>query len=181
VLIIGVLGMAFGIAVLAWPDVSLRIMGALAGFWLLLSGITRIIGAFLPGSGSIVGHLFSGIVGVVLLIAGLLCLRDLVTRLSVLALLFTVSWMLGGIAELIMGLQHTGVTRITLIVVGLLSLAAGIAFLVTPELSLATLVILTGVSSLVVGLGEVVLALVLRRLRQQEALAGLAVVVGQPT
>jgi uncharacterized membrane protein HdeD (DUF308 family) len=180
VLITGLLGMGFGIAVLAWPDVSLRIMAALAGIWLLLSGIARILAAFLPGAGSIVRHLFTGIVGVVLLIAGLLCLQDLATRLSVLALLFTVSWMLSGIAELIMGLQHDGAARYALIAVGLLSLLAGVVFLVTPELSLATLVILTGVSSLVVGLGEVVAAFVLRRLRRQQAVGGLPVTAGRP-
>jgi uncharacterized membrane protein HdeD (DUF308 family) len=163
VLATGILGAAFGAAVLIWPDVSLRIMAALSGVWLLMAGIARIIGAFLPGSGSIARHLLSGIVGVVVLIAGLVCLRDLVSRLAVLALLFAVTWILSGLAAIVFGFQRTGPARIGLVCVGLLSFAAGVVFLLLPDVSLATLVILTGVSSLVVGLAEVVLALVLRR------------------
>jgi uncharacterized membrane protein HdeD (DUF308 family) len=99
----------------------------------------------------------------VVLIAGLVCLRDLVSRLTVLALLFAVTWILSGLAEIVLGLQHGGPARIGLVSVGLLSCAAGVVFLLVPDLSLATLVVITGVSSLVVGLAEVVLALVLRR------------------
>jgi uncharacterized membrane protein HdeD (DUF308 family) len=181
VLVTGVLGMGFGVAVLVWPDVTLRIMAAMAGIWLLLSGLARIVAAFLPGPRSIGGQLFSGIVGVVVLIAGVLCLRNLVTRLAVLALFFAIAWLLAGLTELLLALQHTGPARVVLIVVGLLSVAAGIVFMVTPHLSLATLVVLTGVSSLVVGFGEVVLALALRRMRLSRAGAQVPVPAGQPT
>lgn len=163
VLATGLLGVAFGAAVLSWPEVSLRIMSALTGVWLLLAGVARIIGAFLPGSGSIARHVLSGIVGVVILIAGLVCLSDLVSRLAVLALLFAVTWILSGLAGIVLGLHRAGPARLGLVCVGLLSCAAGVVFLLAPELSLATLVILTGVSALVVGLAEVALALVLRR------------------
>ena len=166
ILVTGVLGAAFGAAVLIWPDISLRIMAALAGVWLLVAGVARIIGAFLPGRGSAARHVLSGIVGVVALIAGLVCLRDLVSRLAVLALLFAVTWILSGLTGIVLGLQRTGPARLGLVGVGLLSLAAGIVFLLTPDLSLTTLVVMTGVSSLIVGVAEVVLALVLRGTRR---------------
>ncbi|MEV4701750.1 DUF308 domain-containing protein [Actinoplanes sp. NPDC049316] len=158
----GIFGVVFGAAVLIWPDVSLRVMAALAGVWLFAAGIARIIGAFLPGRASIAHHLLSGIVGVVVLIAGLICLRDLVSRLTVLALLFATTWLLSGIAEVVLGLQRTGAARWGLICVGLLSMAVGAVFVLMPEVSLTTLVLLTGMSSLIVGLSEVVLALFLR-------------------
>lgn len=166
VLATGICGAVFGAAVLIWPDVSLRIMAALAGVWLLVAGIARIIGAFLPSSGgSIARHVLSGIVGIVVLIAGLVCLRDLVGRLAVLALLFAITWILSGLTGILIGLQRTGPARVGLVVVGLISLIAGIVFLVLPDVSLTMLVVLTGVSSLIVGLAEVVLALVLRKAR----------------
>ena len=164
ILATGLLGVVFGAAVLIWPDLSLRLMSALTGIWLLLAGIARIISAFLPGRGSIVHHLLSGIVGVVVLIAGLFCLRDLVNRLLVLALLFAVTWILSGITEVVLGLQRTGPARLALVGVGLISVAAGIVFVLLPDVSLTTLVIITGVSSLLVGLAEVVLAFYLRRM-----------------
>jgi uncharacterized membrane protein HdeD (DUF308 family) len=163
VLITGIAGVVFGIAVLVWPELSLRIMAALAGVWLLVGGIARVIGAFLPTGGSIARHVLSGIVGIIVLIAGLICLRNLVTRLALLALLFAITWILSGLAALMMGLQRTGPVRVLLIIVGALSMIAGIIFLVTPSLSLATLVVLTGISSLVVGLSEVFLAFSMRR------------------
>jgi len=163
VLITGLLGVAFGIAVLVWPDVTLRVMAALAGIWLFLAGLARTIGAFLPGGGDIVRRVFSGIVGIILLIAGVICLRDVITRLALLALIFAISWILTGLTAVLVGAQSSGGERVVLIVVGLLALAAGLVFVFAPDLSLTALVLLTGISSLVVGASEVVLALVLRR------------------
>jgi uncharacterized membrane protein HdeD (DUF308 family) len=162
VLITGLLGVAFGIAVLVWPDITLRIMAALAGVWLFVAGAARIIGAFLPGGG-VLRSVLSGIVGIFVLIAGIICLRNVVTRLALLALLFAITWILSGLTALIAGLQQQGPMRITLITVGVLSLVAGCVFVFAPGLSLATLVVLTGVSSIVVGAGEVGLAFVVRR------------------
>ncbi|MET0419534.1 MAG: DUF308 domain-containing protein [Actinoplanes sp.] len=49
--ITGLLGVVFGAAVLIWPDLSLRIMAALAGIWLFLAGLARLIGSLLPRGG----------------------------------------------------------------------------------------------------------------------------------
>jgi uncharacterized membrane protein HdeD (DUF308 family) len=164
-LVTGGLATVFGIAVLVWPHVTLRAMAVLVGIWLLVAGLARILGAFLPAGGSIVHRVLSGIVGIVVLIGGLICLRDLVTRLTVLALMFAIVWILGGITAVVMGTQYRGTARLALVGAGILSLIAGTIMAATPSLSLTTLVVLTGVSSLVVGLSEVVMAFVLRRIR----------------
>lgn len=163
--ITGGLGVLFGAAVLIWPDLTLRIMAALAGIWLLLVGLARILFAFLPTTDGLGQRVLAGIVGIVLLVAGLICLRELATRLTVLALMFSITWILGGVTTVIMGVQRHGAVRVTLITVGLLATVAGILLVATPSLSLATLILLTGVSSIVVGAGEVVMALVIRRSR----------------
>jgi hypothetical protein len=41
----GVLAVALGLAMLVWPDISLRTMAALTGVWLLLSGIAGVVAA----------------------------------------------------------------------------------------------------------------------------------------
>lgn len=163
VLITGLLGVAFGIAVLVWPDLTLRVMAALAGIWLFVAGLARTIGAFLPGGGDVVRRVFSGIVGIILLIAGVICLRNVITRLALLALIFAITWILTGLTAVLVGAQSSGGERVVLIVVGLLALAAGLIFVFAPDLSLTALVLLTGISSLVVGTSEVVLAFILRR------------------
>jgi uncharacterized membrane protein HdeD (DUF308 family) len=164
-LVTGILGVAFGVAVLTWPDVTLRVMAVLVGCWFVLGGLARILGAFLPYGGSILHRVLSGVVGIVVLVGGLVCLRDLVTRLTVLALIFSITWILGGITAVVMGTQYRGGARIALIVAGGLSLIAGTILAATPSLSLTTLVILTGISSLIVGLSEIVMAFVIRHVR----------------
>ncbi|GIE98484.1 HdeD family acid-resistance protein [Paractinoplanes rishiriensis] len=163
VLITGALGVAFGAAVLIWPDISLRVMAALAGVWLFIAGLARIIGAFLPGGGSVLHSVFSGVVGIIVLIAGLICLRNLVTRLALLSLMFAITWILTGITLVVLGVQRQGSGRGWLLLVGVLALLAGSVFVFAPGLSLTTLVVLTGVSSLVIGAAEVILAFRLRR------------------
>ena len=163
VLITGLLGIGFGIAVLVWPDISLRIMAALAGVWLFVAGAARIIGAFLPGTGvSIVGRVLSGIVGIIVLVAGIICLRNVITRLVLLALLFAITWILTGLSVVLIGVQRDGSERFWLIALGALSLLAGCLFVFAPGLSLAALVLLAGVSGLVIGASEVALAFMLR-------------------
>ncbi|TDO31473.1 HdeD family acid-resistance protein [Paractinoplanes brasiliensis] len=159
----GLLAVALGVAVLVWPDISLRVMAAMVGIWLFLAGLARILLAFLPSSGSVASHVLSGIVGIVVLIGGLLCLRDLVTRLAVLALIFSTTWILTGLAGVLAGLQATGSRRAALLVAGLLTMVLGGILLFVPSLSLGSLVLLTGLGSLIAGLAEVVLAFVLRR------------------
>jgi uncharacterized membrane protein HdeD (DUF308 family) len=162
-LITGLLAVALGAAVLIWPDVSLRVMAALVGIWLFLAGLSRILFAFLPTSGSIAHHVLNGVVGVVVLIAGMLCLRNLVTRLALLAFIFAITWILTGLAGLVAGLQSTGPQRTALLIAGPVTILIGTVFLFTPDLSLGLLVLLTGVGSLLVGLVEIILAFVLRR------------------
>jgi uncharacterized membrane protein HdeD (DUF308 family) len=164
-LVTGALGTVFGVAVLAWPEMTLRAMAVLVGFWLLIAGLARILGAFLPSGGSVLHRMLSGVVGIVVLVGGLICLRDLVTRLTVLALMFGITWILGGITAVVIGAEYSGTPRIALIAAGVLSLIAGTILVGTPSLSLTTLVVLTGVCSLIVGLAEVVMAFVIRRVR----------------
>jgi uncharacterized membrane protein HdeD (DUF308 family) len=60
-LLLGVFSVIFGIVVLAWPGLSLRVMAALVGVWLLLAGLFRIVGAFLPGGRGLARSVLSGL------------------------------------------------------------------------------------------------------------------------
>jgi uncharacterized membrane protein HdeD (DUF308 family) len=131
---------------------------------LLLAGIVRIVGAFLPGRGA-GRQVLSGIVGVVLVIGGVACLRDLANGLAILAFLVALTWLFSGLSELAIAFQATGASRLWLGLLGVLSIVAGLVFVFTPNLSLAVLVLMTGISAIVIGLGELVLAFQLRKVR----------------
>jgi uncharacterized membrane protein HdeD (DUF308 family) len=164
VLGLGILSVLLGIVVLAWPEATVRVMAALAGLWLVLGGLMRIFNAFVAGGG--VGRqVLSGIVGVVLVLGGAFCLRNIVTTAALLALVVAVTWLLSGIAEMVMAFEATGGNRMWLIVLGVVSLVIGLVFLITPELSLYTLVLTTGMGFIVTGAIQVVFGINLRRHR----------------
>jgi uncharacterized membrane protein HdeD (DUF308 family) len=159
---LGSLSIMVGVVMFVWPDATLRVVAVLVGLWVLLAGIARILGAFLPGRG--VGRqVLSGIVGVLLVIAGVACLRDLVKALALLAVIIALAWMFGGLAWIVLAAQTTGATRGLLLAVGILSIGVGVLVVALPELSLTALVYLTAATAIVVGAGELGVAFQLRR------------------
>jgi uncharacterized membrane protein HdeD (DUF308 family) len=161
-LLLGAVSLLFGIAVLVWPGATLKVLAVLVGIWLLLAGTLRIVGAFLPGRG--VGRqVLSGIVGVILFIGGVVCLRNLVNALAVLAVIVSLSWLFSGLSATLMAFQATGAIRAGLLIVGILSILVGLVFLFVPGLSLAAVVLLIGISAIVIGAGELVLAFQIRK------------------
>ncbi|MFC4068727.1 HdeD family acid-resistance protein [Actinoplanes subglobosus] len=167
-LVTGLFSVALGLAVLIWPDISLKIMAVLTGIWLLVGGLARIVAAFLPTGRGVAGHIFTGVIGIIVLIAGLACLRNLVTGLLVMAVIFGTTWILSGLALLLSGVTQHGPLRAALVVVGVLTILLGVAFVVLPDLSLTTLVVMTGAGSLVVGICELILAFLIRRLQHSD-------------
>jgi uncharacterized membrane protein HdeD (DUF308 family) len=81
---------------------------------------------------------------------------------SLLALVVAVTWLLSGIAEMVMAFEASGGNRTWLIVLGIVSIAIGLIFLLTPRLSLYTLVLTTGMGFIVTGAIQVVLGWKLR-------------------
>jgi uncharacterized membrane protein HdeD (DUF308 family) len=159
---LGITSILFGIIVLAWPDASLRLMAVLVGCWLLIEGVTRVLGAFLSGRG--IGHqMLSGIVGVLLVVGGVACLRNLATGLAVLATIVALMWLFSGLSEIALAMSATGSTRVGMLVLGVASTIVGFALIVWPDLSLTTLVITTGISALFAGAGQVAFAFKLRK------------------
>ncbi|GGJ96752.1 hypothetical protein GCM10010123_28460 [Pilimelia anulata] len=161
--VLGAATMAFGIAALAWPNASITVLAVMLGAWLLVAGFARILGAFLPRGGGVGEHVMSGVTGVVFLIAGVACLRDLARGVGLLAAIVAVAWMLSGVSAMIMAFRAGGGARMALVALGLVSLAVGIMFLVMPEMSLTALVLMIGISALAIGAIEVASAFQLRR------------------
>jgi uncharacterized membrane protein HdeD (DUF308 family) len=161
-LLLGAVSLLFGIAVLVWPGATLKVLAVLVGIWLLLAGTLRIIGAFLPGRG--VGRqVLSGIVGVILFVGGVVCLRNLVNALAVIVVLVSLTWLFSGLSATLLAFQATGGTRAGLLILGILSIIAGLVFLFVPGLTLTFVVLMTGITAIVIGAGEVVVAFQLRK------------------
>ena len=162
VMVLGLTSVLFGLALLAWPDASVRVLAILMGVWFMVTGAARVVAAFFSGRG-IGRQLFSGIIGIVFVMGGAACLRDVARGVLVLALMIAVAWIFSGIAELVFAFRTTGMARSWLVALAAVSIMIGFAFLLWPHPSLTVMIILTGVSALILGVGELAFAFQIRR------------------
>ncbi|GII22859.1 HdeD family acid-resistance protein [Planosporangium mesophilum] len=163
VLVLGLATLLFGVAVLTWPAATLRTIGVLVGIWLLVVGAARIVGAFLSGR-AIGRQVLSAAIGIIFVVGGVACLRNVAKGVLVLAFIIAFAWILSGVAELTIALQAPTAARAWLIILAIVSIAIGFVFLFWPGLSLTTIVIMTGISGVIIGIGEAAFAFQLRRL-----------------
>src|SRR3954452_18583956 len=70
--VLGALCLATGIAALVWPDVTLLVLGLIAGIHLMIAAVLEFIDA---AAGEPGGRALSAMLGVIALLAGLICLR----------------------------------------------------------------------------------------------------------
>jgi uncharacterized membrane protein HdeD (DUF308 family) len=156
-LALGSITLVFGVAVLAWPAATLRLLGVLIGGWLIATGVLRLIRAFGAGAGAqkLLDRTLSGGLGIVLVVAGVACITNAATGVVALAVILGLAWLLSGVAELLLGLFSRGGARVWLLVLGAASIGVGLLFVAWPDISPRTLVLLTGITALVLGTGEV--------------------------
>ena len=142
-----------GIMVLAWPEATLLVGAAVFGIWLLVHGIIRIINAVTATSADPASRTLAGVIGVLFVLAGVFCVRNILLSLVAVATVIGASWIIGGIAELAaaFGNQYDGTMRLVAAALGAILLLGGLVILIWPGPSLATLVYLTGIWLIVTG------------------------------
>ncbi|MER7004950.1 DUF308 domain-containing protein [Dactylosporangium sp. NPDC000555] len=166
-LAVGAVTLVFGIAVLVQPHATLRLLGVLAGIWLVGTGVMRLVGAFSRAHG-LTQQILDGALGLILLVVGVTCLRDAVSGAIALSVVIGLAWLLSGFAELLLGLLARGRARLGLFALAAASIVVGLVFLANPGLSPHALILLTGITSLILGTAEIVVALQFRRVARPE-------------
>jgi uncharacterized membrane protein HdeD (DUF308 family) len=160
----GVITVAAGIAVIAWPAETLLVIAVLFGIQLVAFGLYRLISAFASSFLSGGMRALYAVLGLLSLIVGLWAIRHAGLTLVMLAALLGIFWIVNGVMEVFVaaseGREMPG--RIWTIAMGVLSVIAGIIVLAEPGISLLTLAIVLGVWLLVRGVMEVVAAFQLR-------------------
>lgn len=163
--VVGIVSVAFGVVVLAWPRLTLYVFAIAVGIWLLAVGAARMVGAFTHHESGAGAQVLSGVLGLLYIFAGIICLRHLGISLLILAILVAVQWLLTGVLDLVAASSGHPADRTWLIVSGVLALLLGVAFLAVPALSLSVLVLFVGVSAIVLGVVQLVASWRLRRLQ----------------
>ncbi len=160
-LIVGVVSILAGILALVWPDITLLALGLFVGIGLLFIGGLDIAEAI---GGSPDSRALTAIVGVLSIIAGIVCLRRPGESLLALVIVLGVYLIVAGIVRFIRSFQELE-DRAAMMGLGIIDAILGILILSLPELSLVTLAILFALSLLIRGAFMVFVAFKLRAVK----------------
>ena len=142
---LGVGTLALGVVVLLWPGVTLKVVAILFGAELVVAGAMRIATAIVSTTvdGWLRAVLF--LVGVLILVAGVLCLRNPFVSLLSLVILISLAWLVDGIGQLIVaGAPTVSRARWLHVLSGIVLIAGALLILFWPGLALLTFTALGG-------------------------------------
>jgi uncharacterized membrane protein HdeD (DUF308 family) len=150
-----------GVMVLAWPHATLFVGAALFGAWLLVHGVIHIVNAVTATAADGAARALSAVVGVLFVIAGVVCLRNLFVSLLAIATIIGVTWLIGGIVGLVsaFGGHYDPAARTVVGLLGAITVLGGLVVLLWPAATLLTIIYLTGIWLVVIGAIELFLVL----------------------
>ena len=164
ILVIGILTVALGAVVLAWPSQTLTVVSVLLGIQLLVFGLFRLISAF---ADNVVSPGFVGFVGILGMIAGVVVLRHPFETVTVLATILGAVWIVTGVIEIIDAMANKYVDgRGWLALAGLLSVAAGAVIVAWPAPTVTVVAWIAGFYLIVFGLYMGFLSMAMRNVAQ---------------
>jgi len=133
---VSILGLVLGILALVWPGASLITVALIFGGYLLASGIFRIVSAFTGEHLSIGQRWVSGILGLVVVLAGFLALSNVFTSLLALSLLIAIGWIAEGVIDIAATVRGSVRPAWLGWLSGVLSVVAGIVTLFLPGVAI---------------------------------------------
>jgi uncharacterized membrane protein HdeD (DUF308 family) len=161
-LLTGILAVALGVIILAWPGKTLFVAGVLFGIYLVASGIGYVFAAFGTHAGAAM-RVLTFITGVVSLILGFFCFRDKFEAVTLLGIWIGISWLFRGFTLLgaALSLDHLP-GRGWQVFSGLLIVVGGAVLIVSPLDSIAILTLVAGCWLIAIGIVDVISALQVR-------------------
>jgi uncharacterized membrane protein HdeD (DUF308 family) len=159
--VLGVVCVGAGVAMIVWPDKTLLVLGVIAGVYLLIAALIEIVEAVIGPPG---GRAVSAILGVIALIAGLICIRRPGTSLLAIVIAVGIYLVASGVIRVVRAFELPE-GRGWAIGLGLLDAVFGIVVLAWPGIGLATLAVLFAVTMLFRGAFSIVIGFKMRSLR----------------
>jgi uncharacterized membrane protein HdeD (DUF308 family) len=165
--IIGVVTLILGIIVTFHPGGSLNVVAVLLGILAIVSGIFHLVRIFGRGEAH---RVWSGIVGLVFIVIGVVLIRHLHLTLALVGLYVGLVWIVQGVVALVAafaGGSREG--RGWWIFFGAISVIAGIVVVSAPVDSVTVLAVLLGIWFIVMGIIEIIGGLMIRRAARSAA------------
>ncbi len=159
----GLLAVALGVAIVAWPGISIAVAAIFFGACLLVNGIGQVFFAFsLHVSAG--GRVLLFVSGAASLILAIMAFRHLYDAVLLLAIWIGVGFVFRGVATTVSAVSDPTLPgRGWNAFVGIISLIAGVVVLASPFDSIGTLALVVGIWLIVLGALEVVSAIAIRR------------------
>jgi uncharacterized membrane protein HdeD (DUF308 family) len=163
-LILGLVSVLAGILAIVYPDLTLLALGIFAGISLLMVGILNVVEAI---AGETESRALAAIVGVLALLAGLVCLRRPGESLLAIVIVLGFWLIVSGVVDFVRAFSELE-DRALRLGVAIVDIILGILILALPHLSLVTLAVLFAISLLVRGTFAIITAFRLRGLSHHE-------------
>jgi uncharacterized membrane protein HdeD (DUF308 family) len=161
--VLGVVSLVCGVLAIVYPDVTLLAVGIIFGFYLLMAGVFELVEAVVGDPAS---RALSAIVGIVALLAGLICLRRPGDSLLALVVVLGAYLIVTGVARLVRAfasVEYRGLSLLGAVV----DLVLGILILSWPDESLVTLAVFFGISLIFRGVLALIAAFQLRKVHEE--------------
>ena len=137
---VAIIGIVLGVIGLLLPGVSYLTIAIIFGIYLIASGIFRINSALLTHGLRPGARWLFALLGVLVVVAGVICLADPFQSLTVLAFVIGLGWAAEGVVDIMTGIQGGKRPRWFYWVSGVVSIIAGIICFVLPAVAIATFV-----------------------------------------
>jgi hypothetical protein len=164
-LVVGVISILAGILAIVYPDITLLALGLFVGIGLLFIGGLDIAEAI---AGSPDSRALTSIVGVLSIIAGIVCLRRPGESLLAIVVVLGIYLIVAGAIRFIRAFSELE-DRAAQMLLGIVDAIIGILILSLPKLSLVTLAVLFALSLIIRGAFMVYVAFKLRGVKDVEA------------
>lgn len=147
---VSIIGIVLGAIGLVFPGATLLTVAILFGSYLIASGIFRITAAFIAETLSTGLRWLTGIMGLLVIVAGVFCLANPFDSLIVLAYVIGIGWIAEGVIDIAGGVRKAVSPAWLAIVSGIVSIVAGIVTFVLPALAVTTFVLVGSILLIVV-------------------------------
>ncbi|MEW6554073.1 MAG: DUF308 domain-containing protein [Actinomycetota bacterium] len=159
----GLLTLAFGIAILVWPQATTLVLLIFFGVLAILFGIVHIVGAIIAArkQESWVLELFLGLAEIVI---GIIVLARPGVGVAAVLVLIIVWLMAMGMTELFAAIEVKASAgwKVFLGILGLISLVIGFVFMFNPLFGIKTVILILGIYAVCMGVLRVIFAFVIR-------------------
>jgi uncharacterized membrane protein HdeD (DUF308 family) len=150
-----------GTILLVWTEATLTVIAVLFGLYFVISGAVRIVRGVASSGVATGGRVLNIVLGVLVVILGIVALRNPEGSLAILGLVVGIVWIVDGVAALVE--YSTDTSRWPGILLGVVGIVAGVIVLFAPVETIGVLVTIGGIMLLVSGVVQLVRAVTFGR------------------